>query len=294
MGPVLPAAVRRVAVLGDIGGQLAVFERALADLGVDPVSGLMPPDLAVVQVGDLVRIGGRGLDGDGCVAAAAALRAANPERWIQLFGNHDLMVIGGPARPNWPAPSCAPGTIDRLRRWWIRRDAWLAAAFGTAEYGEVLITHAGLSRGLWVALGRPASPRAAAAELNSDVGRPVASVIRGGVLSGADPGPEAATVDVAWTEVVTELYQPWLDAGDAPFSQIHGHASPWNWSTGSWWPAATADVRAATDVDHATRRTATLLVPSADRPRLAISVDWTLGDRPTTTTWPVLVLTRTP
>jgi hypothetical protein len=47
-------------------------------------------------------------------------------------------------------------------------------------------------------------------------------------------------------------------------------------------------------VDHATRRTATLLVPSADRPRLAISVDWTLMDRPTTTTWPVLVLTRTP
>lgn len=95
---------------------------------------------------------------------------------------------------------------------------------------------------------------------------------------------------MTWAEVIEELYGPWLAAGDAAFTQIHGHASPWNWASDGWWPAATPAVRAATTVDRIRRRTVTRLGPE-ERSPVAVSTDWMLGDQAATDTWPVLVLT---
>ncbi len=83
------------------------------------------------------------------------------------------------------------------------------------------------------------------------------------------------------------MYGPWLAAGDAPFPQIHGHASPWNWAEDAWWPTATPAIRAATSVDTAARRTTTRLGS-----KLATSVDWTLGNESSSQVWPLLTLTR--
>ena len=281
--------VRRVAVIGDIGGQLGVFERVMAELGASTVR--LPADLAVVQVGDLVRVGGHGLDNEGCVAAAAGYWAANPGRWVQLLGNHDMTLLGGPSRPSWPNVSNEDGGARQmLLRWWDSRRAQLAIALRCREYGEVLITHAGLTRGRWRRLGAGTDPYAVADQLNAEVGMPIGEVIRGGALTGRDSGSDAELADVTWAEVIEELYAPWLAAKDAPFAQIHGHASPWNWASGDWWPAATAEVRAATAVDRMTRRTVTQLGPDRGAP-VAVSTDWMLGDEATTETWPVLVLT---
>jgi hypothetical protein len=290
----LPPEVDRVAVLGDIGGQATVFHHVLRDLGADPATHALPARLAVVQVGDLVRAGaGPGLDNDACVALAGQAAAANPGRWIQLFGNHDLALLGGPTKPDWPGlPSANPATIDHLHRWWARREAVLAVGLRCREYGDVLITHAGLTRGRWRALGAPATATEAAHLINDDVGQPVHHVIRGGRLTGTDSGPDAAGADVIWAEVANELYQPWLTAADMPFTQIHGHATPWNWPTNDWWPDTPADVRHATTIDHATRRTTTThLARGNQSDRVAICVDWTLGNQPTTTCWPLLTLT---
>ena len=284
-----PDAVQRVAVLGDIGGQLGVFERVMDELGAS--SGRLPADLAVVQVGDLVRVGGQGLDNAGCVAAAADYWAANPGRWVQLFGNHDMTLLGGPSRPSWPALSAEDAAAARtMQRWWDSREARLALAVRCDAYGDVLITHAGLTRGLWRRLGAVPDPAAVAALLNADVGKPVGEVIRGGALTGLAAGPDAEQADVTWAEVIEELYGPWLAAGDAPFTQIHGHASPWNWTTGAWWPDATSAVRAATSIDEVSRRTTTRLRSGRASP-VAVSTDWMLGDAPTAGTWPLLVLT---
>lgn len=286
----LPSDVRRVAVLGDIGGQLGVFETVIAALGVDP-SGRLPAELAVVQVGDVTRVGGRGLDNAGCVVAADRYGRANPGRWVQLFGNHDMALLGGPRRRSWPGPSTEDaGVAEVLQRWWSERRARLAFAVRSREFGDVLITHAGLTRGRWQRLGSQRDPYSVAGLLNGDVGRPIDQVIHGGALTGGDAGPDAGKADVTWAEVITELYEPWLAAGDAPFSQIHGHAAPWNWTTNSWWPDASPPVRAATRVDRAARRTTTQLGPRGDSPQ-AVGVDWMLGDEPTSDTWPLLTLT---
>jgi hypothetical protein len=286
-----PPSVRRVAVVGDIGGQLIVLQRVLEELGAHPGSGRLPADLAVVQVGDLVRVGGRGLDNAGCVATAARLWDANPGRWVQLLGNHDVALLGGPRRTAWPGPDSADVNVARvLQGWWDEHRARLALAVSCRALGDVLITHAGLTRGRWLHLGAPPDPYAAADLVNADVGAPIDQVILGGALTDVDAGPDGERADVTWAEVIDELYAPWLSAGDAPFTQIHGHASPWNWSTGSWWPAATPAVRAATTVDPTVRRT-TAELAAGDGGPLAVGVDWMLGDVPTASTWPPLVLT---
>jgi hypothetical protein len=285
----LAVSVRRVAVVGDIGGQFGVLRRILADLGADSEDRL-PPDLAVVQVGDLTRVGGRDLDNAGCLALAGAARAANPGRWVQLAGNHDMALLGGPRRPSWPAPDAgdaAPASV--LRSWWTGGVLRLAVALSTEAYGNVLITHAGLSRGRWLRLGAPGDAFEAARLINLDVGSAVDEAVRGGALTGVDSGPNAERTDVTWAEVLTELYEPWLAAGDAPFIQIHGHAAPWNWARDGWWPEASPAIRRATEVDRRTRRTTTRLTSQVDGP-VAVSVDWMLGDQPTTQTWPLLAL----
>lgn len=283
---VFPSEVGRVAVLGDIGGQIGVFERAMASLEVD-ASGRLPADLMVVQVGDLVRVGGHGLDNASCVAAASRYWAANPGRWVQLLGNHDIALLGGPRRPSWPGPSTEDAAVAKtLHRWWSERHVLLAIALRTRELGHVLISHAGLTRGRWLRLGGPTDPDTAADLINAEVGRPIKEVIRGGILTGVT----TETADVTWAEVITELYAPWLAADDAPFTQVHGHAAPWNWTTGEWWPDATPAVRAATHVDPAVRRTTTRLGPRQGSP-LAVGVDWMLGDQPVANAWPLLTLT---
>jgi hypothetical protein len=232
------------------------------------------------------------LDNDGCVQLADTLRRANPGRWIQLFGNHDLAALGGPQRPAWNRQLhlCEQATAT-LRGWWTTGQAHLAVAVTSREYGAVLISHVGLTRGRWAILGKP-NPAAAAELLNVDVGRPIHDVIRGGALTGTDAGPDGANTDIVWAEVTTELYQPWLDAGDSPFTQIHGHASPWNWTDDDWWPDASPGVRRATRVDHSVRRTTTVTAhPPGIAARTLICVDWNLGDSPIRRCWPLLTLT---
>lgn len=283
-----PPQVRRIAVLGDIGGQLGVLHRVLSDLGV--VADRLPEDLALIQVGDLVRVGGRGLDDVGCLAMVSRCMRANPGRWVQLAGNHDLALLGGPRRQSWPAPSSVESdAAEILRDWWEEGRLHLAVALGCREYGDVLITHAGLTRGAWRRLGCPADPYTAAELIDAERGRPVETVARGGALTGVDSGPDAERADVIWAEVSTELYAPWIAAGDAPFSQIHGHASPWNWAIGNWWPDTPTAVRTVTTLEADLRRTTICLGPGEPGP-VAVGVDWMLGDEAVSGIWPLLVL----
>jgi hypothetical protein len=128
--------------------------------------------------------------------------------------------------------------------------------------------------------------------INADVGRPIHEVIHGGILTGHDPGTDAEDADVTWAEINTEFYGTWLAAGDdAPFSQIHGHASPWNWSTHTWWPDTPPSIRRITSVHPHVRRTVTPLARTDRHHPTATSVDWNLGNRPTRSTWPALMVT---
>lgn len=70
--------VTRVVVLGDMGGHVDVMRDALASIGADPVTGTIPRDVVVVQVGDLVRVADDPLDSVDCLRVADLFMARSP------------------------------------------------------------------------------------------------------------------------------------------------------------------------------------------------------------------------
>jgi hypothetical protein len=273
---------RRIAFVGDIGAHARLFERVLESLGCDLERAQIPADLTIVQVGDLVSLAPRrGEDSNRCLEIADRMLRANPARWIQLWGNHEIAALGGPRRPGWSGGDVNAATIASLERWWSEGLARFAFAFEDRD-GPWLVTHAGLTRRRWIDAGKPPA-REAADSLNAARAGAAAEIARAGSLVTGVPDERA---DVTWAEVTRELYEPWLQAGDRgeplPFNQIHGHATPWQWEREAFFPDTPPRIREACHVDHAARRTTTTLGRLAGgKPAVAVSVDWVLLDHAT-------------
>lgn len=214
--------VGRVAVIGDIGGHRAQLVQALARLGADPGTCRLPPDLQVVQVGDLVH---RGPDSAGVVDLVDRLLTDQPGQWHQLAGNHEGQYVGTPAF-DWP--EVLPSTVqDTLRRWWGTGRMRVAAAITLADGEQVLVTHAGLTSGLHRRLGRPSTADAAAAALNALREVDATALWRAGAMLGG--GAPDLSAGPMWAEAGAELAASWV-ADEAlgvqmPFTQVHGHSS---------------------------------------------------------------------
>lgn len=275
----------RIAAIGDIGGHSAVLADAIRRLGGDPVTGDLPSDLAVVQLGDLVH---KGPDSGGAVRLVDRMRRRNPSHWIQLLGNHDLAHIGGPMPPECDRCDLTADTVDTLRRWWGEGHCFLAAALRTVA-DETLMTHAGLSVGCWSDLGEPPTAVATAAALNATVGKGDSPAFRAGRLLNGEPDVQAGP---CWAEVSQEIYQPWIVRAVMPFQQVHGHAAPWDWAANAFWPDTPVDVRARCHPDATVRRTTTVLGTIAQgRVATATSIDWGLGSVPPAASWPIWSVT---
>ncbi len=217
----------RVAVIGDLAGHLAELIGELRRLGADEHTGRLPDDLQVVQVGDLVH---RGPDPEGVVALVDRYLREQPDRWVELAGNHEAQYLREPAF-SWPE-RIDDRAVDTLRRWWTTGRLRAAAAVRTTGE-DFLVTHAGLTAGYWrLALDRPARAQDAAAAINSFIATHEDVLFRAGqMLGGGDPDPGAGPL---WAAAATELAPGWLTApGDGvapmPFSQIHGHSGVVDW-----------------------------------------------------------------
>lgn len=258
----------RVAVLGDVGGHPQVLWDLLRSLGVagDAPPGLtgadwgridveMPPDLHVVQLGDLVH---RGPDSAGVIALVDALSATG--RWTQVVGNHEQLYVD---RRVFHWDERIPDTSrDTLRTWW-HDGRMVPGAVVEAADGVWLLTHAGLTAGFWRhGLGCPRTPDdllAGLAEARSDgaLWHP-GTMLTGRVDHNAGP---------VWAEAGSEVYASWLDESEPPaLSQVHGHSSAFDWDTGRW--LADRRVRRSVTTDDA-RHHATF----AHQGRLVVGVD---------------------
>jgi hypothetical protein len=214
----------RIAVIGDVGGHAWALRRCLQEIGADTTSGTIPDDLLIIQVGDLVH---RGPDSAGVVALVDRMMSASADQWVQLIGNHEAQEgLGG---PDFWHESLSPGLRSDLRRWVDSGRARLAVGLDTVEYGPVLVTHAGLTRHKWVAIGRPEEPDSAAAILNKEFANDPGLAFAAGEMLGVKP---RLPVGVAWASP-RELLTSW-DMEHLPFSQVHGHASPRRWSSDTW------------------------------------------------------------
>lgn len=248
MSPVAPSRsarrARRVAVIGDVAGHRAELVGELTRLGADPATGRLPPDLVVVQVGDLVH---RGPDSAGVVALVDRYLTEAPGQWLQLVGNHEAQYLREPAF-SWPE-QLPDAAAETLRRWWDTGQLRVAAAV-TTRAESFLITHAGLTAGFWRAvLGAPADARAAARALNALPGGRRDVVFRAGELLGRRRDQGAGPL---WATAATELVPSWRDA-TLPFSQVHGHTSIYDWQRRVFAgpPATAAAAELASEAKHA-------------------------------------------
>ena len=271
---------RRLALIGDIGGHSRQLDRALRALGADPDTGTLPDELTICQVGDLIH---RGPDTPGTLDMVERFRINGQGRWIQLAGNHEANHLR-PAGFQWneklPARS-----IELLRSWWESGFLQLAAAFettglevrrtgGTHEtigQGPLLVTHAGLTAGLWTELGAPDDVHEIAARINAAARgtgpTPEANVWRPGSML---TGTRDAAAGVLWAESGGELYDSWYalqqyvaEAGEnMPFiHQVHGHSLAFWWDAGRWNQTLSSRIGADPSVpvraraDRSTRQT---------------------------------------
>jgi hypothetical protein len=221
----------RVAVIGDVGGHADQLRWALDRLSAR--SGLLPPDLVVVQVGDLVD---RGPDSTGVLDVVAPIMAAQPRQWIQLTGNHESQYLPG-GTVFWREP-IAKADVARLRAWWADGTLQVATAVRTADGDELLVTHAGLTLASWQQLGEPGSATLAADLLNE---RPELIWQVGDHARDDRAGP-------LWAESGAALHEPWMAyRGLVPFGQIHGHSAIVGYGDQRWH--CTGRIRQRTTVD---------------------------------------------
>lgn len=238
-------------VVGDVAGHLTALDEVLTPFGVSLTDAEVPADTVVVQVGDLI---GRSDESARLIACVDRVRNRAPDRWVQLVGNHELHHIGGHQfQGTCELPDDAVAT---MRTWLDERWMRVAVSLRTGN-SAVLVSHAGLTRGLWTELGAPGAADDAAAALESlrlesagwdSINRP------GRMLNlGRFPITEPASGPI-WAEASVELLPPWIERGDLPFDQVHGHSSAYDWFRGRLRNAELAD---HCDIDRVLRHVIT-------------------------------------
>jgi hypothetical protein len=243
----------RVAVIGDVAGHIDELRTELRRLGADSATGRLPADLTVIQVGDLVH---RGPASDAVVALVDGYLTHQPDRWVQLVGNHEAHYLRDPVF-HWPE-RISTRSRDTLRRWWaegqMRVASWVRDD-SRANGESFLITHAGVTAGFWrTALTVTGSAEHAATRINALIGANDGALFRAGTL--LHGRRRARSVGPVWAQTATELLPSWL-ATTLPFSQIHGHDSIFDWQRRRFRVAE--DLARLTVVDEEAKHETTVL-----------------------------------
>lgn len=272
----------KTVIVGDIGGQFDLFKDVVKSAGGDPKTGLLPSDVTMIQVGDIVRFNNSpDLDSFACATYAQKLIDVNEGRYIQLLGNHETPLLGGHLDPHW-ATTELPTSKPIVNRWWDEQLASLAVVLRKESQPDILITHAGLTKGYMDWLGTT-SAFEAAQKLNSFVGN--VSIREFERTGGLVTGTSNPSADIVWALVGLELHDSWKDA-HPDFNQIHGHSCLMEWEGEEYWDDIPEYVREATVVNYRDRYTIT----TYDSGYTIRSVDWVLKNNYRRQKWPLLIL----
>lgn len=272
----------KTVIVGDIGGQFDLFKDVIESVGGDPDTGILPRDINMIQVGDIVRYADApALNSLACAQLAQKLIDVNEGRYIQLLGNHETPLLGGSVDPHWSVKDL-PEVKHIVKGWWDNKQAHLAVSLTKDGQRDILITHAGLTRGYMEWLGTVSSYEAMR-KLNSFVGN--VGVIEFEQTGGLVTGVANPSADIVWALVGMELHDSWKDA-HPEFNQIHGHSCLMEWETEKFWYDIPQYVQDATVVNYRDRYTVTVY----DSGYTIRSVDWILKNEYRRKQWPLLFL----
>ena len=228
-----------VAVIGDVGGHFSEFHEALVGVGMDPRSRELPPGVCVVQVGDLVHKGPDSADVLELVEELLAKSPVEHPNYVQLMGNHEGYYLGAQQFAGQNEVSFSDQ--GRLARWKAEGSLALAVAvslsggesptpLASGLEGEALISHAGLTHGLWKRVGSPRDAVTTVRALAASYQRDPRDVIRAGMMLGNPVNPKAG---VLWAHAGEEVYPGWM-SHPLPFHLIHGHTTAVWWARKTW------------------------------------------------------------
>lgn len=273
----------RTVIVGDIGGQYDLFRDVIKSVGGDPDTGVLPSDLTMIQVGDIVRFNDSpDLDSLSCALYAQKLLDVNGSRYIQLIGNHESPLLGGVTDPHWAVQEL-PESEEIVQNWWDSKLARLGVVLRKPGQRDILVTHAGLTRGYQEWLGTTSAVDTTQL-LNSFVGTTNLSEIeKPGKL--ATKGTPDVSAGPWWALVGAELNDSWKEVNPL-FNQIHGHSCVVDWESQQYWSDVADYVREATMVNYRDRYTVTTYKSGY----WLRSVDWMLKNKYRRQEWPLLFL----
>ena len=262
-----------IVILGDIGGQAIVFKKILKKLGINLNELILPPNMIIIQLGDIIRLYPNfKQENTEIISLVNKLIIKNPTNWIQLLGNHEIAFFGGPFCTNWDK-AVSQHSENLLINLWEENKIYIACGVTTFEDNnikrEYLASHAGLTKSN-LELMKTVSLQNVVSFLNKDIGT-------NNVIS--TPGwyynkQITLTADAQWAEVNQELYLPWLKEKSMPFSQIHGHNSPYFWLENRRQDTIVPEVKDVTHIDNDRRITVT----SHSDGNKFYAIDWTMGN----------------
>lgn len=238
------------------------LSRALREIGMDRETYKLPDDVAIIHCGDLIH---KGPFSDNIIEMVDNIMTANPGRWIQLLGNHEMQYFQG--APFFWGETISKDSQLTLAKWAQEHKVHIAYGIPTFKAIEniersakpkipvpnkpILFTHAGLSYGFWKEFGFETDVVKLAEAINN---APIKVVSRPGLMLGATKfikGSPAPT----WAHVVEEVWDTWR-SHELPFILVHGHTNAYNFEFNRWWPSP-KEFRETTKMNPDTRSATT-------------------------------------
>jgi hypothetical protein len=227
--------IMRNFVFGDTGGHSAPLFNALLEIGADIELGLLPPDVRIIHLGDLIH---KGNDSKSLLRVVDKFIRNNPNQWIQILGNHEFQHIQDSPYYFWRC-DCDDSDVTILNDWF---EEGLAAASYAATPSEsfqltesntstestILFSHAGLTWFWWDQMQKPSDAYRASEIINA---LPADVVTAAGEMLGIRgfAGP-------VWATGNNEVFNSWNNTDDVmPFMQMHGHTTSFSWTRRRWW-----------------------------------------------------------
>lgn len=226
-------------VFGDTGGHGKQLFGALKQLGVDLKNCIIPEDLTVIHLGDLIH---KGPSSKVLLEVVDRLIINNPGRWKQILGNHEFNHI--PGAPAFWRCDCDLQDIALLRKWYS--EGLARPTFGldnivppklevsekpkmVAANNSWFFSHGGLTFYWWEAMGEPTSAVETSKLLNE-------LSIQEITLPGAMLGMPQFKAGPVWAIGNDEVWHSWKGNAEVPpFSQMHGHTTSYRWDQAAWW-----------------------------------------------------------
>lgn len=214
---------QKTIILSDISGYLTVTDEKLSQHGVSIREGIVPKNTLLILNGDLVHRGPESEEVLECVD-----KIIHQPNVIVTIGNHDALYLG---KAGFQWNENVPNASQTYTQWW--NDGTMIPACGLrTRTGDYLVTHAGLSHQLWVHMGSPRTMDKTLSGLMNCVND--GSFFNMGEMIGHHslcPGP-------IWCSA-RELLSSWNQNPEiqevAPFHQVFGHSSPYDWTWKRWW-----------------------------------------------------------